>query len=141
MELVLPTTGELVNLEDEKQVAKVLREVQILKVRLAEADRMLREALSRHASVLGSKTFYVPDVGRVEVKNATETVYDAEEVEEGLRSYGMPEERISEIVVQTVSKRVKAAELQRAARANPDYALVMEAASEVREKIATVTIT
>jgi hypothetical protein len=138
--LVLPTTGELVDLTDEKQAAKAYHELQILKGKIAGAERTIKQALVERSRIMGTKTFRIAGVGKVEIKGGSETVYDAEALEASLRALGMPEERISEIVVETVSHKVNAAQAKQAAAANEDYAKAIESAKEVREKIPSVVI-
>ena len=139
--LVLAHTGEVVDLGDERQVAKALSEVQVLKAKLAEADRRLREAIAERSRVLGTKTLHIAGVGRFEVKGGTVKRYDAEALEEGFRKAGMPEDRIEEMFVTTVSRRPIAVELNKAAKANPEYARVIEEATQTIEQTPTVSIT
>ena len=140
-ELVLPHSAELINLEDERQVAAAFREVKELKARIAEADRRLREALAESARVRGTKTFYVDGVGKIEVKGAEKIEYLPDVIENGLRELGCPEDTIREIVVETVSYKVDGHRAKRAASANPEYAEVIERARVVRETLPSVQIT
>jgi hypothetical protein len=139
--LVLRHSGEVVDPNDEKQLAKAIQSVQTLKARLAEADRDLRAAFAARAAHLGQRTLQIPGVGRLEVKNASDTTYDVERLEEGLREAGMPEDRIEQMFKTVVTRQAVAAELKRAASANPKYAEVIEACKTVTERTPSVSIT
>lgn len=141
-ELVLAHSGELVDLTNERQIAEAFQDVQEIQQRLAEANRILREAMNERAKVLGSRTIYIDGLGKVEVRNATQIVYpDPQELEAGLRAIDCPEEIIREIVVETIVYKVDGARAKRAAAVNPEYAKVIEAAQRVIEKTPTVSIT
>jgi hypothetical protein len=127
VELAIPGTGELVKLDDEVACALALDAVREYERLLREAKSALTEAIIERATVLGVRSFALPDGRRAEVSASTESVYDAQAVEDGLRAAGMPEERIAEIIEEQVSYRVRAAQAKRAAAANPAYAAVIEA--------------
>lgn len=139
-ELVLPQTGVLVNLEDEREVAVAYRDLNRLKLQIQEAERVLRQALAARSAVLATKTLYIEGVGKVELRGNTVIEYDPKEIEDGLRALGCPEETIREIVVETISYKVDGNRARRAASANPEYARVIEGARRVVEKIPTISI-
>lgn len=139
--LVLAHTGELVDLTDERQVAKAYRDVQDIQRKLAEANRQLREALVERAAVLGTKTIYMDGIGKVELKGGQEVAYDELAIEEDLRKLGCPEEVIREIVKETVTYKVDGRRAKSAAAANPEYGKVIESHKVVIEKLPTVSIT
>lgn len=139
--LVIPTTGVLVNLDSEKEVAIAYRDLREIKTEVDRVERTLREALQARKEILGTGTFYIEGVGKVEVKGDKTTEWDIVALQTGLRDAGMPEESISEIVVRKESFVVDARRAERAAKANPEYARVIEAAKFQRPKLPSVNIT
>lgn len=139
-ELVLPHSGEMVDLTDEVAVATALDEVRRVQAHLHQAVRALSEALAARAAVLGTKSIPLTGGRVAAIQGGTRKVYDALEIERGLRALGMPEDRIREIVEEQVTYSVKAVEAKRAAGANPRYAEVIEAATTEVETPVTVSI-
>lgn len=139
-ELALPHSGELVDLGDEIACGVALDDVRRMQAHLAEAVRTLSGALAARAAVLGTKTVNLSGGRRATIGGGTQRVYDAQEIERGLRALGMPEERIREIVAEEITYTVKAVEAKRAAGANPEYARVIERATSEIERPVTVTI-
>lgn len=139
--LVLAHTGELVDLSDERQVAKAFRDVQDIQRKLAEANRRLREALVEQAAIQGTKTMYLDGIGKVELKGGQEVTYDELAIEEDLRKLGCPEEVIREIVKETIIYKIDGRRAKSAAAANPEYGKVIESHKTVTEKLPTVSIT
>ena len=132
-EMVVPGIGELVSFDDPMQVAGALGAVRDLEGRLREAKSLLTGALLHHAQVQGQQTLHLENC-TVQIKSGTTTKYDAEEIERGLRAAGMPEDRIREIVKETVTYSVDAVKAKQAARANHLYRAVIEKHSYVEEK-------
>lgn len=139
-ELVVPGIGELVSLDDENQCANALSALRDFEYQVREAKSILSAALAERGRVLGTQTLTLKDGRKATIKGSTETHYDAELIEQGLRELGMPEERIREIIVETVQYKVVAGEAKRAAAANEEYANVIEGAKTVIEKPAYITI-
>jgi hypothetical protein len=139
MELMVPGIGEIVALDDPKQVAVALDGVRDLERQLRLVKTELTNALVYASQVEGTKTLHLEGV-KATIKSGSETVYDAEQIEIGLREAGMPEERIREIVVETVTYAVAGVKAKQAAGANPAYAAVIEAHKRTEEKAPYVTI-
>lgn len=137
--IVVPGVGAVVDLREPAAVAQALHDLRGFEERIRDAKAALAEALVSATEREGSRTLRLPGI-EVTVGASEETVYDAQAVEEGLRAAGMSEDRIGEVVVQTVTSKVKATEAKRAARANPDYAAVIEAATTVVPKRPTVSV-
>lgn len=138
-ELAIPATGELVNLDDPRQVAFALDGVRDLERQLRSIKAELTRALVYESEKVGSKTIHMPGVTAV-VKSGPELVYDGIAILEGLRAAGMPDDRINDIVKETVSYKVDAVKAKHAAGANPRYAAVIEANVREEAKPATVVI-
>ena len=68
-------------------------------------------------------------------------VYDAEAIEQALREAGAPEEMIAEVVVPTVTYKVDARRAQQAAKANPEYAAIIDRYTTVEPRQPMVRVT
>lgn len=139
--LVIPTSGVVVNLDNEREIAIAYRDVKEIRDELARIDRLLREAMAARKKILGTGTFYLEGIGKVEVRGDTETEWDIVALETGLAEIGCPAEIIREIVKPVTTYKVDAARANRAARANPEYARVIESSKVVREKLPSVSVT
>lgn len=139
-ELALPHSGQLVDLSDEIAVGVALDEVRRMQAHLSHAVRALSEALAERAAVLGTKSIPLSGGRTASIGGGKTKAYDAEAIERGLRDLGMPEDRIREIVTETITYTVKAVEAKRAAGANPRYAEVIEAATTEIERPVSVSI-
>jgi ubiquinone/menaquinone biosynthesis C-methylase UbiE len=139
-EIVLAHSGVVVSLDDQAQVASALREVQEIQKKLAEAVRILKSAISYHASEAGTKTLHIDGVGKVEIKNDSEVVWDIEALEKRLRRAGASDELIGEIIVTTISQKVDARRANQAGSANPKYARAIELSKRSVPKMPTVSI-
>ncbi len=125
-ELVVPGLGTVVDLTNPHDCALALADVRMVESAFAGTKKKLTEALVDAAKQRGTKTLHLDGEITATVRGGERIVYDAEEIELGLRKAGMPEDRIREIVKETVSYQVVAVEAKRAAGANPDYALVID---------------
>lgn len=140
-DLVVRPLGLVVDLDDERQVTIAYRDLRELKEAVLDAERRLKEALKEASLRLGTKTFYLDGVGKVELRGGERVEYDAKEVEDGLRDLGCPEDVIREIVIEQVTWKVDGNRARRAASANPDYARVIEGARRTVETLPSVLIT
>ncbi len=139
-ELAVPGTGELVDLNDEQSCARALATVRDFESELREVKGILTGAIVERSKVLGSKTIPLEDGRVATVSTDREVVYDAEAIEQAFRELGMPEERIREIVEETVTYKVKAVEAKRAAGANPEYDRVLKENARDVDKTPYVSI-
>lgn len=137
-EISLPD-GQLLDLANIPAVARTYDDLQRLKAMIREAEGMLKEALIKHSSELGQKTYDV-EGAKVEIKGGSETRYDAQEIKRALTEAGMPEKRVKEVVRETIEYKVSAVEAKRAARASEDYAEIIEQHSTVEKKTPSVTV-
>lgn len=133
-ELAIPGTGELVSLDKEVECVQALKALRDFESQIKEAKGILTQAILDRSRTLGTKTIYLPDGSKAEVRGGPEAVYDVEEIEENLRALGMPEERIREIVIETVSYKISVREANKASAANPEYASVIANAHQMQEK-------
>lgn len=139
MELMVPGVGEIVALDDPQQVAMAIDAIRDLQQQLYGVTAELTRALIHASQVAGTKTLHLEGV-KVTVKTGERIVYDPEAIEAGLREAGMPEDRIREVVKETVTYAVAGVKAKQAAGANPVYAEIIEAHKRVEEKPPSVTI-
>jgi hypothetical protein len=139
-ELVLPASGEIVNLNDVFEVARAYRSVLDLETDLKQAKGLLRDALVARSQAEGRKTMHLDGYGKVEVKGGTETLYDAQAIKRELLAAGMSPERVSEIVIETVDYKVSAVEAKKAATANERYAEIIDRHKQVYPKRPSVSV-
>lgn len=139
-ELAIPGTGELVDLSDTPACVAALDALRNYESLIREAKATLTRAVIEEATRQGVRSIELPDGSRAEISPASEIIWDAEGMEEGLREAGMPEERISQIIEQTVTLKVKTAEAKKAAAANPEYARVVGEARSEQPKTQYVSI-
>ena len=132
--MLVPWTGELVDTRDEAACVMALDGLREHEQLIREAKRALTDAVVERSRVLGTKTLALPGGLKAEIRGGPVTVYDPEQIEEGLRALGMPEDRIREIVVETVSYQVSAAQAKRARGANPEYAQVIDQHTRTEER-------
>lgn len=138
-ELVIPN-GEIIPLDDPAKVAKAILTLRDLEYQIRQAKEELTQTLVQHSMEIGNKTITLAGGGQATIKGGSETIYDAEEIMADLREAGMSEERISEIVTETVTYKVKAVEAKRAAAANPEYARAIEEWTHIVPRRVTVEI-
>jgi len=129
--LVVPLTGELVDLRDPSSVADALTHVRELKAQLDGARGVLEQVLRLEAVRMGSKTLHMEKCTAV-ISGGEIVEYDGAELIELLEQAGMPAGRISEIVETIVSYKVNAAKAKQAAGANPAYAQAVEQTRSVK---------
>lgn len=139
-EVAIPGTGELVDLKDGISCAQALDALRDHESQVSEAKRILQRAIAEYAQAQGALSFELPDGRTAHITVSPEITYDAPAIEQALREAGMPEERISEIVEETVTHRIKAVEAKRAARANPEYAKIIADHKTERPRNPSVTI-
>lgn len=153
--LPLPETGELVPLDrligaldngvdlalngGPDDQARLLEAFRLLDANVARMKRTLSQAIAAHAEVVGAKTLRAGGVKLV-VKGGSETIVDAEMLAASYRRAGMPEDRVNEIVVETVTRKVDLVKAKQAAAANPKYKRALARASTTRETPVSVSV-
>lgn len=153
--LPLPETGELVPLSQlvgalgngaevalngsTGEKARYVEALRVLDREVATIKRLLQGAIAEDSKTWGSKTLRVDGLKLV-VKQGTSTSVDAEKLAASYRRAGMPEERVEEIVVTTVTLRVDLVKAKQAAAANPKYASALKRASTTTETPVSVSI-
>ena len=125
--IMVPLTGQLLDLTSPLEVAGALRDLRDVKRQLDELRSFLEGVLRLEAQRQGTKTLHLGSLDAV-VSGGIRREYDAELLTVLLREAGLPEERISEAIVETVSYKVNQLVLKQLAGANADYAAAIELA-------------
>lgn len=126
-QIAVPGTGELVSTADPMACARALADVREYEGHINEVKGALQDVVIEHGLTRGLHTLRMPDGRRAVITPDHEWQWDAEGLERDLRLAGMPEDRLREIVRETVSYSVVAGEAKRAAAAKPEYAAAVEA--------------
>jgi len=127
-QLVVPLSGELVDLRQPDQVADALGQVREMKYQLDGCRALLEQVLRLEAVRQGTKTLHLERQTAV-ITGGEIVEYDGAVLLELLEQAGMPPARIAEVVQTIVSYKVNAAKAKAAASANPAYA---EAVAQTR---------
>jgi hypothetical protein len=122
---VVPLTAEIVELGDPVQAAKALDTVRRFKRDLDEARVVLEDALRVASERAGSRTLHLDDM-TVVVSGGDKVEYDVLELASRLRAAGLPEQRLTELVVETVTYRVDQRVARSVEASSPRYAAVLE---------------
>lgn len=125
-ELVLPGTGQIVNLDDAAEVARALSSLRDWKRHADGARAVLEAALVEESARQGTKTLHLGAV-TASVSADTELTWDITELVK-LLDAGLPAERYQALVGETVTYKVNAAVAKQIAGANPAYAVIVAAA-------------
>ena len=124
-ELVVRPTGQLVNLEDPVEVAQGLYDLAELEHEIKLIKRALVDALEPVRTELGKSTLELGDY-EVSLTGNTKTEYDLELLAELLTDAGLPEQRLTELIVLTVTSKLNRSVARQVAGANPAYANALE---------------
>ena len=138
LQLVVPVTGELLDLSDADKCVSVLTEIRDLENQLREAKATLTEALAAEFARRGTKTFESNGM-KASLSGGSEVIWDIEVLDE-LRDLGLPEDRMDALVTTEVTHRVNSNVAKQIASANPAYAEVVERAKSTIPKASYVTI-
>lgn len=126
LSLVIPSTGEVIDLDDPSACLRVLTDIRDLESRLREAKGALTDALAAEFSRQGTKTLELNGV-KATIGADSEIVWDIE-ILGRLRDLGLPEERMDKLITAEITYRVNGGVAKQIAAANPLYADVIEQA-------------
>ena len=140
--LVLPASGVLVNLEDEREIAIAYRDLKALKDQVTEAERILREAMRYRSEVLATKTFHIEGVGKVELQGGQRTDWpDPQHSRRTCARWDARRQSSARSSSRQVTWRVDGNRARRAAGANSRYAAVIDRHRKITEPLPSVHIT
>src|SRR5262245_14977311 len=123
--VLVPFTGEIVDLTSPDKVAEALDTVREMKRTLDEARSVLEEVLVAESAKQGTRTLHLERVDAV-VSGGEKTEYDAETLASRLLELGLPAGRVAELVVTVVTYRVDQRVARSVAASNPAYATAIE---------------
>lgn len=137
-ELALPTTGEIIDLDDPAACTRALAGIREVEGALRDLKQTLTDAIIAESERQGTKTIH-DGTFTAEVKSGSETVWDLETLEQ-LRTLGLPEERFNALVTAQISYKVDGRVAKQIASANEEYEKVIAAARQVVRKPSYVSI-
>lgn len=138
-EIAVPTTGELINLEDPAQCAQALHEIRTLEENVRDIKRALTEALVEASSQAGIKTLHLGHYTAV-IKDSGTILWDLEVLERLLKA-GLPQERYDALVTAEVTYKVSASVAKQISAANPKYARIVKKARTDVARSPSVSVT
>jgi hypothetical protein len=146
-ELAIPGTGALVSLEDEEACAIALDDLRAfersLSYQISEAKSILTAAIVERSKILGTKTIHLHAGGKAVIQDGAKTSYDPgsiETLESDLRALGLPEDRLHDLIKETVTRTVDGRVAKSVAAANEDYAAAIASARSVTDRPSYVVI-
>ena len=137
--IMVPLTGQLLDLTSPLEVAGALRDLRDVKRQLDELRSFLEGVLRLEAQRQGTKTLHLGALDAV-ISGGTRADFDVELLASLLQEAGLPEERLRAAIVETVSYKVNQLVLKQLAGANPDYAAAIELAKTTVETPWRVTV-
>lgn len=135
---IIPTTGEIVPLDDPEKCARALVEIRELERKLRELKRVLGESIVEYSRQQGSKTVRFEGV-TAQVGSFTKTEWDYEILSE-LVDAGLSEDRFNELVLMEVSYKINGSVANSISRSNENYAEIIRRAKKEIPRDATVTV-
>lgn len=139
-ELVVPVTGQIVDLDNPVQVAQVLYDIAEAQDQLKYFKRALVEALEPLRATVGKSTIELGDYEVVLSSNAKSEV-DLVLLRELLTELGLPEHRMDELIVQTTTEKLDWSVARQLRGANPVYAEALDKATSKVPATVYATVT
>ena len=138
-ELVVPFTGEIVDLDDPMTCARMLQEIREITDQLRDARAVLTDSLLRESERQGTKTLRFGSI-EARINTPMETVWDYGVLLE-LRDAGLPEERFDELVTTNVEYKVNGLIAKSIASSNQTYKEIIDRARSQHPRSPSVTVT
>lgn len=137
-DLLNPATGEIVPATpaNAAELAAALRE---LRVKISGAIKDCEAVLVDESARVGSKTLRLGGL-TARVTGGSEIVWDVEKLRKSLARAGCPEERLLELIVETVEYKVNQTVARQLAAANPKYAKAIDGAKTRHETPTRVSV-
>jgi hypothetical protein len=126
--IVLPITGEQIDLREPAQVAGALDQVRDLEQRLRGLRHLLSNVLRLESVRLGTKTLHLDGNWTAVVSGGSRPEYDTELLQHRLHAAGLPEDRLTDLIQPVVTYKVSAQVARQIAGANPAYAAALREA-------------
>jgi hypothetical protein len=129
-DLVLPTTGEVIDLRDPAQVAHGLDSVRYLVRQLGELRKLLETVLRLEGQRQGTKTLHLHGF-KAEISGGETVEWNISALRGALEAAGLPDERMRELIKAEVVYKVNASVAKQLASANPEYAKAIDHAKSM----------
>lgn len=123
--LTVRLLGQVVDLSDPGEVAQCLYDVREAKRQLDEVRQLLEDVLRLESSRQGTKTLHLEGL-EARITGGTKPEYDLEQLEQMLREAGLPEQRLNELIVVTISRKLNQSVARQLRGANLAYAHALE---------------
>jgi len=127
LELVIPTTGEIVSRDDPASCARAFVEIKALEEKLKMLRGALAEALMEESVRVGKKTLHFEHGLTAKIATPVETQWDLEILNELLEA-GLPVERFEQLVTAEVTYKVDGSVIRELEGANEVYAEIIDRA-------------
>lgn len=138
-ELILPASGELIDITDPAACARALYELRELKDRIKEIESVLKETVFDESLRQGGKTLHFEGGFTAKISTPNETRWDYSVLLE-LIDAGLPEERFNELVMIEQTYKVDGSIIRQLQGANPAYAEIIGRAKEVIPRTPFVSV-
>lgn len=140
-ELAIPGTGAIVSLDDESACAVALSDLRVFENQIRETKAILTSAIIERSKILGTKTIHLHAGGKAEIREGSKVAWNIEALESELRALGLPEDRLHDLIKETITRTIDGRVAKSIAAANEDYAAVIASAKSVTDRPSYVTVT
>ena len=120
-------TGQIIDLREPAEVANALSDVREAKRQLDAIRQLLEDVLRLESSRQGTKTLHLEDGLTAVVSGGNRPEYDLPVLADMLRDAGLPEDRLEQLIVATISYRLDQSVARQLRSANPAYAAALDA--------------
>jgi hypothetical protein len=118
---VVPVIGQLVDLERPAEVAGAIGDIDQAVRQLREIRDQLVAVLVEESAFQGTKTLHLEDGLTAKLSGGTRPEYDLETLADELRDAGLPEDRLEQLIVQTINYKLDQAVARQLRGANAAY--------------------
>lgn len=139
MELVVPTTGEILSRDDPAGCARVYAEIKELETKLRALRGALADVLLEDSAKKGTKTLHYEGGFTAKVSTPDDVHWDHDVLEELLQA-GLPPDRYEALVKAEVTFKIDRSVVRALSGANPVYAEILERAQTRFPKTPSVTV-
>lgn len=138
-ELLNPLSGELIPATEIGKIADAVLQIREMELKLQNARRLFASVIIEESRRQGTRTL-TGDGYRAEVSAPDELQWDIELLREGLTRLGLSEQRLNELIRQTVEYKVDGNVARQIASVGPEYKAAVEAAKSRVPKAQYVSV-
>ena len=139
MELVLPTTGEVLSRDDPSGCARAYYEIRELETKLKLLRAALAEVIMEESIRQGSKTLHFEQGMTAKISTPMEIQWDHEILNELLEA-GLPPDRFEALIKVDVQYKIDGSIIRELEGANPVYAGIIDRARTRFPRTASVSV-